>query len=171
MLMNLTHDTSFSASLEYQIGAIEDMGFKEILKLDIPDTKDHLYIYWRSGVLLCFDSYNGKTMNGGAAYFNYRGPWEAMPRCSHGLIDKMPDEDGVYLWHGKKDAREGLRFCLDTMDEMGEILETWVEQPGMWLLNYMDTKVEVYDADAITAERIKLLPEEVQKAIAGKDQL
>jgi hypothetical protein len=119
---------------------------------------DKLMIFWRKdGVLLVTDTY-GKRINNAKAYLNYRGPWEACEKCSYG--GGHPSVE--------KDARKGLRFTLDRMKELGEILPKWEHRPFLWLLSYMDTKRKDYDYKAINAARIEKLPKEVQEAITPK---
>ena len=164
-LLFLNRDTnSWAQSLEEWTSVIVEMGFEEILCDEIPGTQDKLRIYWRKadGVLLVTDSYNGKSANSATAYFNYRGPRDAMHQTSNGFAKEV---DGVEVWEGSRDAREGLRHALDSMAEAGQLLPVWVKRPFLWLLHYNDTKPKDYDHKAITEERIARLPEDVRKAI------
>jgi hypothetical protein len=164
-LLFLNRDTnSWAQSLEEWTAVIVEMGFEEILCDEIPDTQDKLRIYWRKadGVLLVTDSYNGKSVNSATACFNYRGPRDAMHKTSNGFVKEV---DGVEVWAGSRDAREGLRYALDAMTKAGQLLPVWVKRPWLWLLHYNYTKVEGYDYKAITEERISRLPEDVRKAI------
>ena len=167
-MMYLTKDTHFSQTLAEFKEVLVDMGFKEVYVCDIPEGSyskgDKFYIYWNpEGLLICFDSYNGNTsVNGGSCYFNYAGDRDAMFQCSNGFAGEV---DGVNVYSGHKDVREGLRFTLNQMKENGKILDKWIERPFLWLLHYMDTKVEGYDYKKISEERIAQLPKEVQEAI------
>lgn len=51
------------------------------------------------------------------------------------------------------------------MEQNGQFVTPWREQPVIWLLTYMDTKAPSYDYKAITKGRIAKLPEEVRRAI------
>jgi len=162
-LLFLNNDTSFDQTLEQFMGVLSKMRFDLVLEDPIPNTQDKLRILWGHGVLICFDSYwDDKSVNGGKAYFNYQGPWNAMHRCSSGFAGKV---DGQSVWLGDYDVREGLRNCLQSMEEKGTILETWVQRPFLWLLDYNEPKVEGYDYKAITESRIARLPEHIIKAI------
>jgi len=164
-LLQANKDTCFRNNLEQQIEAIEDMGFKLLHCDNIPGTGDKWRIFWRNGVLLFCDSYfNDTSMNGGNAYFNYKGPRNGMRRGSNGYVGEI---DGQPVWEGHVDIREGLRHTLDTMRESGELLSKWISCPFLWLLHYMDTNQAGYNYNAINAERIALLPIEVQEAIKG----
>jgi hypothetical protein len=140
---------------------LKEMGFREVLKLAIEATPDHFHIFWKQGLLIKLDTYMG-SINSGSCYFNYRGPRDAI-NGSNGFI---PTTEDNHAWYGDTDIREGLRHKLDTMSEAGEFLHPWMRQPFFWLLHYKDTKVEEYDYKAINAERIALLPKDVQKAIS-----
>lgn len=167
-LLRANRDTCMQNNLIQQIEAIEGMGFRLLCSGDVPGTDDKWRIYWREGVLLFFDSYWGdKSMNGGNAYFNYCGPRDAM-KCSNGHVGEI---DGQPVWAGNIDAREGLRHYLDALSEVGTLLPVWIERPFLWLLHYQDTKVPGYDYKAINAERIAMLPAEIQKAIIGRAKL
>lgn len=143
---------------------LADMGFREILKLAIEGTQDHFHVFWKSGLLITLDTFHG-SINGGTCYFNFRGPRNAI----HGSNGWVKNTERGPVWKGDTDIREGLRHKLDTMSEVGELLETWVSKPFLWLLHYRDTKTEGYDHESITSERIAMLPEYVRKAIAGEE--
>lgn len=165
-LLSANRDTnSWGQTLAEWMAVVEDMGFRLILTDDIPGTGDKFRIWWRDGVLLKADSYSGDTtVNIGSAHFNYHGPRNAMHRCSSSWAC---DKDGVAVWDGSRDAREGLRFALDRMADAGTFLPKWEKQGFLWLLHYKDTKDKDYDYTAITAERIARLPVDVQDAIRG----
>ncbi len=164
-LLKQNRDTCYRNTLEEQIAVFEDMGFRLLICEPIEGTKDKWRIFWRAGVLLFCDSYSGdKSLNSGKIYFNYCGPREAMIQCSNGYAGKV---DGENVYSGSKDVREGLRHCLDTMTESGKLLEKWVEKPFLWLLHYMDTKIEGYDYNEINSERIAMLPDDVREAIGA----
>lgn len=162
-LLFLNNDTnSWTQTAEEFFAVLKSMGFDLVLREDIPGTKDHFSIFWRNGVLLDCDTFrDGKSINGGKAYFNYRGPRDALNQCSNGLASK---ENGEYTWHCARDIREGLRFALQECESQGEILTKWVKRPFLWLLHYNDTKGK-YDYDAINEARIAKLPKEIQEAI------
>lgn len=151
-LLEENKDTdNFNQTTSEWINVIMSMGFEQVYSADIPETDDKHYIFWCDGVLLNFDTYNKKSINSANAYFNSN---TYVSGCS-GRTSK----NGNFI--GNVDAREGLRFHLDQMD----ILPIWEERPFIWLLNYMDTKVDGYDYKAINEERISKLPEHVRNAI------
>jgi hypothetical protein len=164
-LLKESDDTCFSNSLHEQIQVIENLGFRLLACEDIPGTGDKWRIFWRPGILLFCDSYSGdSTLNDGKAYFSYKGPRNAMKRCSNGFAGELNGEE---VWYGSVDVREGLRHCLESMEASGEFLEEWIDRPFLWLLSYGDTKDEGYDHKVITAKRILTLPDEVIYAISG----
>jgi hypothetical protein len=165
----LTRDTnSWNQTLEEYLAVLEEMKFQLIYTEDIADTGDKLRIFWHSGILLVTDSYWKDTkINSANAYFNYRGPCDGMFRCSHSWIKEV---DGVNVFAASKDGREGLRFTLNKMLEVGEILPIWIERPFLWLLHYLDIKQEGYDYATMNESRIAKFPEEVRNAITPKPQ-
>jgi hypothetical protein len=156
-------DTHFSLSFSEVMGVVTRLGFKEVHREIISGTDPYI-IMWRNGILLTCESYDdGRTTNTINIYFNYQGPRDGMFRCSNSFIRK--GDNGQSIWGGHCDVREGLRYVIEKMESSGCILETWIEQPFLWLLTYMDTKNDNYDYGAINASRITRLPAEVQKAI------
>ncbi|MFA7287256.1 MAG: hypothetical protein WC055_00090 [Melioribacteraceae bacterium] len=159
-------DTYCGQSLMEFLGVIENMGFIMLSCVDIQGTEDKYRIFWRDGILIFCDSYHDDTsINGGTAYFNYKGPRSAMDRCSSGFAEEI---NGIEVYEGSRDIREGFRLCINEMEANGEFLSKWVKSPFLWLLNYMDSKVKGYDYKEINSERIKCLPEYVQEAIMLK---
>jgi len=65
---------------------------------------------------------------------------------------------------GGGDCREALKYNIEQLELNGSFVKPWVERPFLWLLHYMDTKVEGYRYEKINAERIAMLPEEVRVA-------
>lgn len=69
------------------------------------------------------------------------------------------------VWVGDHDCREAVKTNILGLIDNGVFLPKWKKRPFLWLLHYMDTKTEGYDYEAITNERIAMLPEDVRKAI------
>jgi len=158
-----TKDTHFMMLFSEFLSVATDLGFKEILRDQIQDSKDVFIIMYRPGILLkCESYYDGSVVNSANMYLNYKGPNEGMFHYSGGYVC---DADGQSVWEASFDVREGLRFTINMMEEKGQILESWVERPFLWLLDYNHTKIEGYDYNAINAGRISRLPSEVQRMI------
>lgn len=157
-------DSHFTQTIGDFIAFLSSMGFEQVLCEDIPNTEDKYRIFWRAGVLVSFDSYWGdKSVNGGTAYFFFKGPREAIFGGSSGYACEI---DGQPVWDGSFDVREGLRMRLDKLSAAGEILPMWPKDRWLWLLHYMDVKEEGYDHDAITASRVAKLPDHVRRALS-----
>lgn len=157
-------DTCFGNTLAENLEVIFDLGFEEIIREDIPDTEDQWMIFWKPGILLFCESYEGgKSMNSGNVYFNFDGPINAISSFSGGYRDGGNDN---LISVGSFDIREGLRHRLTTMESAGTILDTWIERPFLWLLHYNDAKEEGYDYNTINADRISKLPQHIQTAIS-----
>ena len=169
-LLAETADTHWGQTFSEWIGTVEAMGFKEMSSEKIEGTEDEFKIFWRDGILLTVESYcGGKSVNSAKAYFNYKGPRNAMRHCSNGFAGGT---DEAPIWEGSYDSREGLKFTLEKMQAEGEFLKAWVKQPFLWLLTYRDTKEEdytpkKYDYTTINKRRIENLPSVVQAAILG----
>jgi hypothetical protein len=72
------------------------------------------------------------------------------------------------IWCGTHDVREAIRHKLALLRQHGQFVCPWVKQPFLWLLHYMDTKVEGYDYKAIADARIAMLPRHVRATITPK---
>lgn len=194
-------DTTLSNGLAYYQSAIADLGFEKLVEIPFSpptnrdgDTQRHekFFIYWHptKAILLKFDTYGGGHVNGGNLSFNWRShdqdhPWEGREGSWHlGVSGGLQeDAEGRLCLVASLDCREALRHKLGHLDQYGEFLTTWIEQPFLWLLHHGDTKIckdpsrrglgcnhyspACYDKTAINAERIALLPPEVQAAIRG----
>ncbi len=167
----LTDDTYFMMKMKDFRSCVKRMGFQEVLE-DPLEEGNFYRIWWNpDGIIISCDSYFGdKDVNGGNCYF-FWGPkgdgafsneaWDALDKCSHGPTNM----DSVR--HVSYDVREGLRAKIEELREEGSFLNPWPEVPFLWLLSYMDSKVEGYDYKAITKSRIERLPKEVQDCILG----
>lgn len=164
------NDTHFRQTFDEAVAIFADMGFAEVLRDTFAgqdDREDTYLVLWHpEGLLATCESY-GEHLNTAKVLYNYAHANGALrwDLTSSGRFR----EDGV--WVGDHDAREGIRHNLNALRAEGEFLSTWVERPFLWLLTYMDTKVEGYDYDAINEERVARLPEHVRQAITPADEV
>ena len=155
-------DTNSSSQTPHEfINVLTESGFKEVLKIPI-DSSENFFVFWRPGLLITLDTFIGRV-NRAMLYFNFCGQRSAI----HGSSAFVADTDQGRVYSGSTDIRNGLRYKLGDMLEVGTLLEKWVERPFLWLLHYEDTKAAGYKFDDINAERIALLPENVREAISG----
>jgi hypothetical protein len=169
-LLKETNDTYFSMLVGEFCAVLIMNGFTKVL--DIPfvgtgygngkDIDENLYFFWNKdkSILVTFDTFAGRSVNGAKAYFNWReyeGQRHDMPINGGGRYNGFMGES--------IDAREGFIRYIERMEMGGEFLKKWESDPFLWLLHYMDTKDAGYDYKAINKERIKLLPAEVRVAI------
>lgn len=155
--------------LEAYIACIEANGYVRCIEEEFAGhyEDERLFVYAHpDGLLLKFDTYSGKRVNGGSVYYNWRPRegadyWELISSGSFA-------EPDFKVWTGDHDAREALIFNIGRLRENGDLVAPWVKRPFVWLLHYMDTEVEGYDSDAINADRISRLPEWVQEFIGGE---
>lgn len=161
-------DTHYSSSLEDTLRIYRELGFTELLldRFEGSDGAPETYrILWHEdGILATVESYQTTHRNNTKIWYNVRFPDGAgWPVTSSGQY--LDD----HVWVGDHDMREGMRVKLAGLRGAGTFLPVWRKRPFLWLLTYMDSKVEGYDHKAITEERISRLPEHVQAAIAGTD--
>jgi hypothetical protein len=91
--------------------------------------------------------------------------WDAVKERDkeiHEALGKIPHRK---VWVGDHDCREAVKMNITNMIDNGTFLTKWKERPFMWLLHYMDTKVEGYDYKQIIEDRIAMLPDHVREAI------
>lgn len=171
-------DTVLHNQLDRYINIIEKrLGFERVL--DIPfvgDVQEHLYVYaHRDGMLLVFDTFDGLRVNGGHLYYCITPKSDEIPAgeipkdmwkiTSSGGWRQMPD--GTMVWAGDHDCREAICRKIDNIRQVCNFLPVWPDGHTMllWLLHYQDTKNDDYDYKQITAERIAMMPEWVQRMI------
>lgn len=123
------------------------------------------------GLLLRLESYSrwypdGARVNTAELYFNFEPTEKVWP--TGGFSGGLCRNTDRYVYVGHKDVREGLWHFIQNMEQQGEFLSVWIEQPFLWLLTYMDSNEEGYDCKKISAQRISQLPSGVQEAIAGE---
>lgn len=157
-----------------------DLGFKLGLDLKFPYEKNKeeaLKIWYHPlGVILKYDTWNNQSsVNGGSFSYNWKptnsinsvytesGSYYDIKDRPMSEYDKVPKED--WIWIGSHDCRDSLKLNFEGLRDNGTFLNPWFKTPFLWLyLHYVDTAKE-YDYNQINRERIKLLPEEVQKMI------
>jgi len=163
-------DTHFSQTLAEAEKVYAAAGFAKVASWPFEGSggiAEELAAWWHpDGLLLTVESYMGTRVNSAKVRYNVSSP-EPRPadffrRTSSGSL--TADD----VWAGDHDVREGLIVAIEGLREVGAFLPVWVRQPFMWLLTYMDTKVEGYDYAAISTRRIADLPADVRAAIAGE---
>jgi hypothetical protein len=162
-LLQSVGDSNWRMTTDEFIELAQRLGFVEILRERVEGTPDTFYLFWRKGILLRLESYSGgRSINRADLWLNYKGPRSVLFGCSNGLAKK--DSDGNPIWDVSVDVREGFHTILERLESAGEILDTWVARPFIWLLTYVDTKTD-YNYEQINEQRIAKLPEDVRKAI------
>lgn len=167
-------DTLFFSTTEYYLEIIEENGFERCFKLDFAGENkesESFFVYWHNdGILLAFDTHNEKYINSAKCYYNWKQTKEAPHRVTSSTSPIRPIDENEKHWPiaGNHDAREALITHMDDLREYGHFINPWLKKPFLWLLHYMDTKDEDYDA--INSERIAMLPKHVQNAIKGSDK-
>lgn len=167
-VLNSLNDTHSRTTLAEYLRIATEEGFDIVL--EVPFIGNHaeekLFVLFNQadGILLCFDTYGGDKVNGGHFYYNWiPGDWrEVYQFTSSGGFREI---NGHLIWSGDHDCREALRAHLAGLRDHGKFVTPWKEQPFLWLLHYVDTKVEGYDYKAINQSRIDQFPDEVKNAV------
>ena len=163
-------DTYSRTTLAEYLRIAKEEGFEIVLEVPFTghDNKQvKLFVLFNKadGILLCFDTYGGDKVNGGKFYYNWtpNGSWhEAYQFTSSGGFREI---NGHLIWSGDHDCKEALRAHLAGLRDHGKFVTPWKVQPFLWLLHYMDTKVDGYDYKAITKSRIDQFADKVKQAI------
>lgn len=166
-------DTVYGDDVERYLSIAHAIGFEDVLQVpfvghgrfDQP-VAETLYVLWRGGILLKFDTSQGSRVNGGNFYYN----WE--PKNTDEFHQFISSGTFVgrdrKVWAGDHDCREALAFHVRELEEHGRILPVWVKRPFLWLLHHADTDDPKYDAKKINEDRIGLMPKEIQDAITPR---
>lgn len=168
--MLATDDTAYACPLDRYLRIAQEIGFKIVLVMPFKGNgwgrepvEEALYVLWKDGILLKFDTFGGNSVNSGNFYYNWR---RNRPLKNDGLTSSGScSRQDVGIWVGNHDCREALRFHLSQLEQAGSFLSKWIERPFLWLLHYGDTETAAYDYNAINQARIALFPEEVRNAI------
>lgn len=129
-----------------------------------PPHKETQYIYGHReyGIILAFDSYAGKRVNGGSFHYCWKpnsegegarygitssGGFESESRIKWRhepeFIDKSPDD---LYWCGFHDCQEAIKFHIQQLLANGTFYPKWpkasqgMNKSGMYFMNYMDWK-------------------------------
>lgn len=169
-------DTQLTNRVDRYLRICADLGFEHVLELPFTGRswsgeeppQEHLHILaHRDGMLLKFDTFGTRDVNGASVYYNWRPRdlsvgWDCTSSGSYHELDR---ENNTGIWAGDHDAREALRRKIQRLRDNGEFLPRWRHRPFLWLLHHMDTKASDYDHEAINQERIALLPAWVREMI------
>ena len=174
-MATLCRDTYFDMPLSDYIDCIQQIGFQKVYHkpfsaMHCGEKRDcEHFMFWENkrGILLHFDTYYGKSINGGKFYYNIK-PKDVDNHEWHRHTSSGGLRDGV--WAGDHDCREAVKHHIQMLEEYADFLPVWKEDPFLWLLNWSDSKKEGYDYKAINAERISKLPLHIQKAITPLNQ-
>ena len=175
-------DTTLGHDLNHYLRIVQEEGFQKLLELDFLGKSSQapeklvVFYHYEYGILLKFDTYGSAIINSGHLYYNTRRI-ESNDRdiTRLGLFSSgfRVNSNGESIWVGSCDCREELRRKLLLLNIHGIFVREWVKQPFLSLVHHGDN-YRGYRANshrvhaAITAERIAMLPMEVQEAIRGQ---
>lgn len=166
-LLGSNSDTTLSMKTKEWEEAISRIGFKEILCIPFVSDgiNEKLVLAWlEPGILLRYDTFNGYR-NSSEFYYCWKPDQDVVEINAYCQFIHSGHwtEDRILVGH--TDAREALRYELWRLFTYGTVISPWPEAPFLWLLNYVDTKVEGYDYKSVNRKRLSMLPKEVLKAM------
>lgn len=151
-------DTSYGSTLKEYIAVAESLGFKKIYEKEF--TREYLsgekgdkqtdfrFIFYQEedGIVLIFDSWQKKSVNGGYFYYNWQPNNRKQNNFSvtssgsyylHNLDRYSPNFDKEFnekppIWLGHHDCRQGLRYHIQQLKNKGTFLKKWVEWDMCW---------------------------------------
>ncbi len=170
-MLTMNDDTKWSNEVPEYFRIIKSEGFKRVLEVPFKGREgvdEAMFIFWHPEeyLLLVCDTYGGRHhhINASSFYFNWIPNVKKCvfpPHASGGMGSRTDEQDFTFVGH--YDAREALRYKLWWLRANGSTIK-WKYQPFLWPLHYMDTNGP-YDYDALVAERIAQLPNEVREGI------
>jgi hypothetical protein len=173
-------DTTYGMKLEPYLKFVKQEGFEELLRIPFDGMSGYkemffIFFHWKEGILLKFDTFSGNGVNGGNFCYNWKPKPEFANEDKDGNLPYFKYLSTAHVVHqeagretivcGNHDCREDLCKNLRNLRKYGDFVSPWIERPFLWLLHYMDVKKPGYNYNALNAERIKLLPEDVQKLL------
>lgn len=176
-------DTMLSNDTDRYLSIVASIGFEEALTIPFRshEQDETFRIYARhDGILLAFDTFGNKRINGGHFYYNWHPGAEAISNRPEGILSSyhlMKRPDGNFtppitvedIFVGYHDCREALVFNIDRLTQYGSFANPWRERPFLWLLHHGDPKGHDVDYQSINRERIALLPAWVREFIGPED--
>lgn len=169
--------------IEDVLKEIKKFGFRQVLDIpfDAEGKHEHFYVYFHYtyGILLQFDTYNGRGVNGGQYYYQWTpiGDAKHHSSLSSGGWTKINDQ---WFWNGYGDCREGMFESIKALTHDGTFITPWIVLDKIFiptLVHYGDHRTDysaawdegykLYKAAlrTKTPERFRMLPLLVQKAI------
>ena len=124
------------------------------------DVAEVLWAFYHEskGILLVVESFGGSMINRATMYYNWvpnqTKDW-TRATSTGGFVQK-----GV-VWQGHHEVNEALRYHLELLQSKGFFLKQWVEQPHLWLLNYVETRSKI-DPAVINKRKLETFPEIVR---------
>jgi hypothetical protein len=172
------NDTYFGMSWQYLKDLLKENGFINGYSYEVKytcyssTTDEEMIIYYHpeKGLVVWAESYSNKTsVNRGTLY----GEIKANNEEDATIIRKWMSTGGFIdrdeLIHTTAhDIREGLFSKIDTLETGGTFLTKWTKKDRfLWFVDYIETKVEGYDYEQITKDKIGKCPKELQNIIGG----
>jgi hypothetical protein len=171
---------------EQFIKEVEAFGFEKVLEVPFhgdpeikSDDKFYVFFHEKYGIILTFDTYNGRSVNSGNFYYEWipNDIKETYLYTSTGGFDNVFDPK---IWEGSHDCRENMISNILGLASGGKFVTPWVCKDHFTSPKFVhwgdhhthfsepwDTGYKMYQ-DACKnqgVERFNALPEHVKKAI------
>lgn len=157
--------------LDEYLRFIESYGFERLLvdSFESRYASEKFFVYaHRDGLLLAFDTFMARQVNGGNIYYCWKPTREEgfYHLTSSGRFIAPEYE----VWAGYHDAREAVIFNMERLRENGRFITPWPNRPFLWLLHYQESKARDYDRTAINEERISRFPQWARDMVGANDE-
>lgn len=170
-MLHEANDTMFTNKLSRYVEIITGAGFVEIDRYPFsaksygdetrPEENLFLFAHEAKGLLLCFDTYRGESINSGHLYYNWR-PHDLATGWAITSSGHYTKED---VWVGDHDCREALLHKIARLSEHGDFVTPWIEQPFLWLVGHGEN-TDIYKE--IGMSRLAAAPDWVRKFTLGQ---
>lgn len=126
-----------------------------------------IFFHEEKGLILYAHSYDQTCVNDAMVYGEVRIKEEELSaKQLHALYRPYVNENNTCSFSVQ--VVYGLFSHLDAISEVCEFSKTWsTKNTSLWLLNYMDVKVENHDREKINQHKIDVCTPEVRKIIFG----
>lgn len=159
-------DSHFNMSWEDSIDLYTRLGFEEVFSEEFEYNKYSLEaqecfkVFWKDGFMLAVTSFSNQTVvNTANLYYNWVP--DVVDTYSQHISSGRFSREHENVWGGYTDVREGLRRTVNDLTEHGTVLDVWVSNPLLFLVNFS------YEGDyqEETNRVVSLLPEDIQEKV------
>lgn len=111
------------------------------------------------GIFVVAESFGSEMVNKAEMYYNWV-PNQLDKEWTRATSSGGFEKSGL-VWAGHHQVNEALKYKLDLLHKKGYFVQQWVENPHVWLLNYMEVKNK--DLTKLNDAKLKTLPDMIKK--------